>query len=475
MDGQAFALQRPPLFDADDLARIEQAALRLLDQVGVAVLDTGLLAQLTSRGFRAVGNRVLIQPEHARGFLEAERERNGRRFSHSPSGAGPGASAISLLLNPYAQFVHDLEADRIVPFTTERLIEATRLADVLCDRGVASSPPGCPTDAAPALQPVLQYWVAATYSRQGRHPVDAKSRGTLPYVMEMAEVLGHPIRHLPVYVFSPLTLGGESLLCVLEFRRTLSSVHVCSMPGAGSTAPVGAADGFALAAAEVVGSALLLTEALEMPVSWGVALFPVDFAGMAMVFGSPEAGLLQLASAEVDAYFHGWAWPSAAGTVHTMAKVPGPQACAEKASLMTLNGLLGQRSFGGAGALSLDEVFSAEQLLYDLEIRDHVEGLIGGLGAGCEPERCVSEVREALQQGSFLALETTAQACRELRRPALFERGFLSAWLAEGGRTIRSRARSLVRDLVGRHEYALKADLQRELDTVLARARAALT
>lgn len=475
MSGESLALQRPPLLRREQLARIEEAAVSLLAEVGIAVHDGALRERLVALGFRLEGDRALIGRTQTSDFLEAERRANGNRFSSEPAPLDGNEARITLHLNPYAQLVHDIEADRLVPLTTERLVEATKLVDVLAERGVGAAPPGCPTDVPAPLQPVVQYWVAATHSPHGRKPVDPKSLPTFPYVMEMADVLGEPIRHLPAYVTSPLALGGESLRCVQAFRDRIESVQVCSMPSAGSTAPVNVADAFALAAAETTGAALLLREALELPVGWTVSLFPVDFASMAMVFGSPEYLLMQWMGAEVDAWFHGRAWPAAGGTALTMAKLPGPQACAERAGLMTAGALLGQRAFEGAGTLSLDEAFSAEQLLYDLEIKDHVEALLRGLDGDCDPERCLREVMEGLEQKGFMGLESTARACRDFWQPALFERSFVATWLAGGARTIRARAHAMIRDLSGRHEYRLEADLQRELDRILARARTELS
>ena len=156
--------------------------------------------------------------------------------------------------------------------TTEKLIEATKLLDVLS----LSGPPGCPTDVPPPLQPIVQYWVAVNYSRHGRGSVDPKSLETLPYIMEMAEVLGNPLRSLPVYVFTPLTLCSESLKCVLKFKDKLSSVGVSDMSSLGCTTPINIGDAFALCIAEVVGAAILLREIIDLPIHWSVRLCPID-------------------------------------------------------------------------------------------------------------------------------------------------------------------------------------------------------
>jgi|GEM_PF-430659 len=473
-------VQRPALFSIGQLERMEEAAIRILEQVGIAVLDDTILKQLSSCGFPVKGNRVFIERELVREFLESERERSSVGATHAsplhrPRPIEVHSSQIELSVLGYAQNVHDIETDKIVPFTTDRLIDATKLVDVLSSRGVLWSPPGCPVDVPPPLQPVVQYWVAAVYSRHGRHPVDPKSAETVPYIMEMAEILGHPMRSLPVYVFSPLSLSGESFKCVLKFKEKLSSVSVSDMPSVGCTVPINIGDAFALSAAEVIGSAILVREITGLPVRWSFRPCPIDLRSMAMVLGSPEDFLLQLASSEVNAYFHGTSWYPAAASVHTNAKLPGAQACAEKASLMTAGALLGARWFGYAGTLSLDEVFSPEQCLYDVEIKDHVQRIVQGIDGHCDPERCLRDVREALKERGFVALDTTLEEYRSVYWfPKLFERQFLAAWQGEGSVTIRERAHEMIRELLDKHDYELESELRSELDRILARARAEL-
>lgn len=463
-------LQRTPILQSGQLEHIEETMVRVLQEVGIRVLNVGLRANLESRGFRVWQDRVFIEGTLTRRFLDNERQRNGNLGGPC---VPPDEKRLSVYVSPYPQHVHDLATDRVVPFTTERLIEATKLVDVLSDRGVTSSPPGCPIDPPPLLQPVIQYWIAATYSRQGLRPPDPKAEATFPYVAEMAEVLGHPIRYLPVYVFSPLTLGGESLKCVLRFHERLSGVVVSSMPAPGSTAPIDLGPAFAQAAAEAVGPAILLREALELPISWRVSLYAVDLRSMAMIFGSPENVLFHLAARELTAYLAGTQWIPWPDNMHTNAKVPGAQACAEKSSLMTMGALLGGRNFGAAGTLSLDELFSAEQLVYDLEIKDHVERLLNGLEV--DADSSVEAVAEGVSAGTFAGLQRTVERYRSVYwHPLLFDREFLSAWQAKGARTMGEKARALVAEYLSQHEYRLASALQRELDRIVDHARKAL-
>jgi len=381
---------------------------------------------------------------------------------------------LSMSVSPYPQSFHDPQTDQILPFSAARLVEATKLVDMLGERGLNAGVPGCPVDVPAPLQVLLQYRIGAENLRDWRGPVDAKALESMPYVMEMAEVLGRPMRGLPVYVFSPLKLAGESLTAVMQMESRLEDVWVSSMPAAGCSAPVRPAEGFALAAAEVVGSALILRECIQPRVHWGVSLHPFDLRGMAMSFGSPEGLLFQLASCEVDAHLHGQPWWPAVGNILTLAKEPGPQAGAEKASIMTLGALLGARDFGSAGALSLDEVFSSIQLLADLEIRDHVQRLAQGLDTACDRQACLDDVRAGAERG-FIGLERTLEHYRELYwHPRLFERRFLGSWQAACCPAFSRQAQQMARELVARHDYELAPELRAELARIYWRAETEL-
>ena len=476
MNHPGFGLQRRALLSLEQLHQIEEATLRILEEVGILVLDDAAREKLASAGLRVSGERVYLDRETVRAFIEEERATNGHLFGEEPAEPHPQNSTISLGIISYPQHVHDPDCDEVIPFTTELLIEASKLLDTLSDRGVTGCIAGLPTDVPEDFQPVLQYWIAATHAKNGRRPTDIKSIRSMPYAMEMAELMGHPIEHMPVYVFTPLKLCGESLSCVLAARSKLAGVYVTSMPGVGSTAPIQPGDAFALAAAEVIGSAMLVRELSALPVDWSVQIFPTDMRSLAMIFGSPESLLFQLMSSEVNAYLHGAPWYPAADNIHTNAKLPGPQSCAEKSGIMAAGALLGSRSFSSAGALSLDEVFSGEQLLYDLEIKDHVERLVKGMDGSCDPARCLEDVAQGLRENSFLGLGTTSREHRDLYwSPELFDRDFLGAWRSQGTPLGRDEARAQIRELLKQHEYCLEKNTQKELDQILDRARKALT
>jgi trimethylamine:corrinoid methyltransferase-like protein len=459
------SVTRPALVPPDDLAAIEAAAYRILAEVGIRVGDDEPRARLAKAGFRVSGDRVFVEPAQAKAFVAETRGK-----ASGPE-AGGTPDPFSLQVAQYPPFLHDSADDSIRPFTMATLAEAVKLLDVLADRGVCTSPCGQPSDVPPAVQAVGAYWTAATYSRQGRSPVDGKTEAAVPFVMEMAEVLGEPVRHLPVYMFSPLSLEGESFRIVLKLRDRLAATSVGGMPSPGTSAPIRVGDAFAMAAAEAIGGAILVRELTKLTVHWYVNIFPTDLKAMTMTFGSPENFLFHAWSMEVNAFLHGAHWSPAPFNLHLNAKLPGAQACAERASLMTLGAALGARYFEGGGTLGLDEIHSPEQLLYDLEILDHVRRLHAGTDTTADAARAVAEVAEGVRDHGFAGVESTGELHRSLYwTPKLFDRDFLTGWRARGEPTIRARARALLAELRPRHDFHLPDAEQRAIDAIWAKA-----
>jgi len=473
MAARLLRFTRPALLRAAELERIEGTALRILEEIGIEVSHPDLAARARRHGFKLQQGRIRLSRRQVASFL-----REARKGRHVPRRQPPPRETDAQLMlgvSSYPQSVHDPETDRILSFTTARLVEATKLVDMLGDRGLYPGPPGCPTDVPPPLQVLMQYRIAAENLRRGGDPVDPKDCVSLPYLMEMAQTMGHPITGLPVYVFSPLKLAGESLSAVLMVEKQLQATHVSSMPAAGCAAPVRPAEALALATAEVVGSALILRECLKPAVHWSVAAYAFDLRGMAMSSCGPEGTLFKMASAEVDAYLHGQEWFPGIGRLHTLAKLPDSQAAAEKASAMTVGALCGARSFSNAGALSHDEIFSAVQLLVDLEIQDHVQRLVQGLDTACDEEACLADVRAALGRG-FLGLDRTLELYRDLYwHPQLFERRFLSSWQAASHPTLSREAQEMAKELISRHDYELPLAKRADLDRIYRRAERELT
>jgi trimethylamine---corrinoid protein Co-methyltransferase len=465
-------LTRQRLLSPDDAARVHALALRILDEIGVDVPDSGVRRSLQGHGFSTVGTRTLITPSVADAY--ADEMRAGLEPGRSPDDTEEAPGPIMLTVSSYALQLHDLESDSVVPMTAPRLIEMCKLVDNLAEEGVVNAPPGIPTEIHPDLQPLAQYRIAATTARQGASPVDPTSAVTVNYLLDMAEVMAQPITSLPIYIPTPLRFGGDSLDVVLACLDRLDEIRVSSMPSTGASAPMQPFGALALSVAEVLGGAVLAHALTGKRATFGIGLFPFDLRAGAMVFGAPESMLFQLLCQDLNT-FYGWGWHSAPNNIHVMAKRPDAQAAAEKAAIMALGAGLGARRFDCAGALSLDEIFSPEQLVLDCEIRNWTARALQGitLGAG-DVDDWLGEIRAGIQHG-FMALDSTLDHYKEqMWYPKRFERRASGPWLSEGQPHLSTRLHDEVRRRIAAHDFELDSGRCRDLDRIYHAAESAI-
>jgi trimethylamine--corrinoid protein Co-methyltransferase len=202
------------------------------------------------------------------------------------------------------------------------------------------------------------------------------------------------------------------------------------------------------------------------PVTFCVGIFPFDLRSSAMVFGSPENLLFQMLCADFNR-FYGWDSDRAPDNIHVMSKLPDCQSAAEKAAIMAVGAFLGARHFSCAGTLSLDEIFSPEQLLLDCEIRDWVQRAVQGVWLGEEAVNdWVAEVQAGVQRG-FMGLDSTLDHyLHHTWYPRRFRRGAIGPWLTAGQPRLSERLVDEVRRRIAGHSFELDAGRRREIERI---------
>ncbi len=458
---------RGDLVSMDQAARVHESALRILAEIGVEVLSEDVRGRLAAAGFRVQGSRLYFEPTIVEEYVAEMRRQVSQDHRAEAEGS---AQPLTLSVTVYSHHLLDLGAHEAVVFDEDSLARMTRLVDALPSDGIRGSVPGYLLDEPGPLQPVTRYRIAAENARHGPHPSDLPSPITAGYVLDMAEVMGRPIRNLPVYMPTPLRLGGGSLDIVLANTHRIGRVRVSSMPAAGASVPVSPMAAFAVSTAELLGGMVAVRALTGLPVTFYVQVFPFDMRSTAMVFGTPEDLLYQLAAKDLNRFYGG---PSSrdGGDLITMDKLPGAQAAADKAAWMTVGALTGACTFGCAGTLSGVETFSPEQLLLDREIRDWVQRLVDGLDVSGPGDELLAEVRAGLD-GGFLAQDRTLDNYRHLSwYPRLFDRTTLEAWRRTGSPSARDRIRAEIEERLAGHSYELDATRRRELERIWSAAR----
>jgi trimethylamine:corrinoid methyltransferase-like protein len=468
---------RPDLISPDESARIHALAVHVLREIGMEVRHEATLEHLRAAGHRTSGDRVFFERSVVEERVEAQRHwlaaQRSARLRPAPE-PRPDDGLLHLGVSSYSLWLHDPRTDQVVPTTTENLTEMAKFMDSFAGERVSGVPPGIPTDEHPDVQPIAQYRIAALYARQGASPVDPTSARTVNHLLDMAEVMGEPIRGLPVYVPSPLRFGGESIDVVLACLDRLDHISVSSMPSTGANAPIQPHRALALAAAEVIGGMICMQALTGKPVTFYAQIFPFDLRAGAQVFGSPENLLYQMLCMDFNR-FYGHETDGAPGNIHVMSKVPDAQSAADKAAIMAVGAHLGARYFGSAGTLSLDEIFSPVQLILDCEIRDWVQRAIRGLDVGDpDPSDALEEIRHGIQRG-FMGLESTLEDYMLSKSgtnrgstwyPRHFQRAAIGAWVRAGEPHLEDRMRREVFERIARHNYELDPERRREIERI---------
>jgi trimethylamine--corrinoid protein Co-methyltransferase len=198
---------------------------------------------------------------------------------------------------------------------------------------------------------------------------------------------------------------------------------------------------------------------------------PFDMQKTAFVYGSAEDLLGGLLQCQLNRRYR---IPVVAKSLLTTAKEPDSHAGAEKASHTLAAALAGAQYFTNAGVLAVDEIYSPEQVIIDIEIVQYVRRVLTGLEFS-EEAVGLDAIKEVGIGGNFLIHPTTLSRYRDaLWNPALFEHSMLNNWKEKGATSLRDRAREIARKKIAQHMYELSGDIQRDLNEIWAHAQKTL-
>ena len=427
-------IRRGSLIEPAWAEEILAKALRLLSEIGIALPEEALQEQAKKAGLTVPANgRVTLSSSQVLEYLKTLRTENDLKPSDRLSGKiGIYASRLA---------GEGTETDF---FTRQTLIRQTQICQAVADRyGIEANAPGYAHDVPGELESLHKYWVSCLWCGHG--DPEPSSALSADYLFPMADVMGTPLRRLPAFPPSPLTLAGSSVHSIVKHARQLESAYVYAMSLMGISTPMSVTDGFAVNLAETMGCAYLLHVITGLRVDIRPNLLPFDLRTMGLSFGSPEKFLLEQMAADLYAQILDEEVSYRSTNVHTLAKRCGAQSCFERGSLMTAGCLYGARRFYCIGSLALDEVFSPLQLIVDLEMMHQLEKMIGGLEEPQEEEEIdfVSYIRENLH-GGFVNTDKTLDFYSMIGAGGIFDRSSFAQWQETGCRDALDAAQDLL-------------------------------
>ncbi len=443
--------------------QMHAGALRVLSELGLAVDNPQALRVLEQAGVRVEGGRAFFLPAFVEGHLHA------MQAEWADAGAvdrrKPG-DRLTFTVGDMCQYYHNPHNDQIELMTTANVIEAAKSVQVLGERGLGSYVPGVPRDVPAQLQALVEYRIGAEFLPGGPtldtlHPPEA-----LPYLFEMAEALGHPMRGTNVFSVSPLRFSGYEFDIAIAYHPRWEEFSVTTYPAAGVSAPIDFRSAWVLSIAEALGGAVLMRVVSGgKPVSFSIGMFPFDLRTLTITGGMPVCAWMYWARGQIDRFYN----PSAGYSMMlgTQAKRPGLQAGYEKGVAGTVGVLTGCDDLHYIGVLSFDDIFSPEQMVADIELCDLLEHLRRGIPRS-DPDYWLENIRAGLGQGGYVQTDATLDGYRDAYwQPHLLDRLSWHSFQQSGGRTSRQRCREEVLQRLRGYDYHPPAEIQAVRKTFL--------
>jgi len=474
----------------DDMERIHQAALTILEDVGMKIDHPEARSLLKKHGCvveeadgivkfpKSVVQRSVALMRKAYAQPDRAPERMAVRFSHVRFRSGPHRihEDFTVSAGGFCCFIFDLEGNRR-PAAMDDVRRSISLANRLDDIDYTGLPVSDQETPTPLRPVAMAAEIARLTTKFGG--VETFRKEDIPYLIEIATIVkgsADALRREPILVGygesrSPLCLDYNMADIFMDYIRRGFPQTMDTMPNGGATAPMTAAGVLALGAAESLGP-MVLAHAIDPDAIVGVDVIPsqCDMQSGIFRYSSPERWTLLAARVQLLSEYYGC--PSGVHGLKTDSCFFDEQAGIEKAASTIVPVLAGAVGVGTCGHLENAVTFSPVQLVIDNEIAAGTRAMLRGIEVNDET-LAVDVVREVGPGGNFLGAEHTARHFRdELFLSSLFTH---TAWDSARATTeagMADLAKAKAAELWARDpEPALDERKLRDVEAVVERAR----
>jgi trimethylamine--corrinoid protein Co-methyltransferase len=448
---------------------IHRAALQVLHETGARVESQELLTLLGEFGGEPDHDveRIRFSPAWVEQFIADSDKYDWS--CHQPSFGCSAGIYQGLYLDP--------ETDELEPFREETLHDYIRVGQGLPEVSSVGllGLPFVPTWVPAAYTPLAEKLYAWKYGAHAYGTV--QFTGLCPYLEEIyarhAEETGRSLAEVfgsTGFLLSPLRLARPECEQVLYFRSRGLRMGIGHMPSLGLSTPV-----------TIAGAAVLkLAEALFLSILrralWGGRGFSLGGFGVVgemrnarSMGGRPERSAVEIMVGQLARWY---GVRSGGGGGLSDAKEPSPEAGMQKA----LAGAIAVCACGSAsldaGLLSLDEVYSPEQMVHDAELTGAFQHLLRPVEVTAET-LAVEDIASVGPGGNFVGSSLTARRFRqELWQPSVWDWQALPDWMASGSHSDRHRAKERIQEILSSPppESGITEEFEQDLRAIIARA-----
>ncbi|MDR0553560.1 MAG: trimethylamine methyltransferase family protein [Treponema sp.] len=420
----------------EEVLRINDAALKILDEVGIHVPNDELLGICRERSCVVdTARQILRFPRKVmETFIDEMRTKSLYKVSDEAQKLGGSISTqVSLVDYETGSRRYGLRDDNLKAI---KLVE--QLKNIPCANAAV-----VPSD--------VPYEIADVITIADIHKYSTKPGGTYiltptgaKYVARINKLLGLRGGYL-FECISPLTFKADSIEMALAFAKAGGGLGIAPMAMGSTTAPITVAGTLTLETAEVLGSIFLVHAMTGEYPGFAASCHTSDLRTMICSFGSPNQALFAVASGQL-ARFYGI--QGGANTGLTDALSPDFQGGFEKGVTAAFNSLSGLWSIGCQGIVGADQGFSFEQLVIDNEWIDYYNYILDGFEVN-DDTIGFDMIKAVGPAGNFLGEAHTVEHIKDSYwNSAIFGREDWPNWIAGGSKTIYRRAHEFVEQAV---------------------------
>lgn len=458
----------------NELRRIHAASLRLLAETGMKIHSRRALELLGDFGAVVDLERESVKIPEAM-VEDALRSVPSKitlydRDQESTIVLGEGQSYAASGHN--AIFVLDGETGERRSATKKDVADFACLSDALENISVVGIQ-AMPQDVQPEVS--LLHAVDAAFNNSTKHLYfSPESANVTKAVFEIARAVcrkedlsSRPILTCQLSPTSPLTWEGGAAEALMETAQAGVPCSLLPQPFSGVTAPITLAGTLTVHNAEAL-SGIVITQLMRKgtPLIYGSAWTTFDMREANVLIGSPEAGLMRIAGAQLAKFYH---MPSHTISPDSDAHCHDEQNAWERlfTSLCALSS--GIDLIVNAGMFATGLTVSFEQLVLDNEMLGILFRSLRGIKV--EPETIATEVIEKVGPGgNFLTEGHTLQHLRgdEHWRTEISNRCGYDQWVERGTPDVVSNARRKVQHILKIHKpKELPKDVQQQIAEII--------
>jgi trimethylamine---corrinoid protein Co-methyltransferase len=461
----------------DQIRRIHECSVRVLEDVGVVVPHEDMLRRLSDAGARVDWDteRAYIPEDMVAASLDSA----GKQFTifgrdRSRTAAfGYGERNYNSIAGEAAWI--DCPGGERRPAMLADTVTAARFGDALDTITVVGAMADA-QDVPPVARPAA---MLAALVRNTTKPVHFwfHDRASAKYVVEMLVVLQgdedraarYPLCYPFLEPISPLRFPADGIDVLYETARLGLPVPVGPMAQMGVSAPATIAGTLVQENAEILaGICVVQLVRSGLPVCYGGICHAFDMATTQLVFGGPEQAIFGVAMTQMGKHY---GLPVYINAGLSDSKRPDAQAGLEAGITLALGAAAGADIFGHMGIAGVDQAASLDTLVLQDELIAYVESTNRSIDFS-DTALGLDRIEQAGPGGGHIGSDHTLRHFRrELWFPSLLDRRYYDAWRDDGAKDMAERCRFRKEDILGSHEpVMIEPEVDRELSTIVQAA-----